>query len=390
MAASANSNGHAAPVGSDFLTLRQVVKLAGCHENTARRASDAGELKVYRLPSGHRRWARNDIYDWLGIENPGEPEQQPAAAVLIYARVSSHNQSKNYEKGSIDNDLGRQIERLKKVAAEKYECTNPIVFLDTASGLSFTRKGLLRLLNEILNGKLNHSILICTHKDRLARFGTEVILQICKSKNVEVVFTERTLDESGERELADDILGIVTHFSARVHGARASRTTSKTLSAETITLAKALHDAGNSVPQIVAKLAQEGHRAENGGRISYHAVTKYMKNKLLLQILPVRPKTNLQDYVDQCLEAAEPHCRIATRDIYEHYCSWCKSRNEFPAKINKLSQLLGKLGFKRAYQIGDQRAKGYSGLKIKGENKHQYLKQIRRQPQSVQSSSNDR
>jgi hypothetical protein len=60
--------------------------------------------------------------------------------------------------------------------------------------------------------------------------------------------------------------------------------------------------------------------------------------------------------------------------------------NESPAKINKLSQLLGKLGFKRAYQIGDQRAKGYSGLKIKGENKHQYLKQIR--TQLNQSTSN--
>jgi len=73
------------------------------------------------------------------------------------------------------------------------------VFLDTASGLSFTRKGLLRLLNEILNGKFNHSILICTHKDRLARFGTEVILQICKSKNIEVVFTEKEMDDSQEK-----------------------------------------------------------------------------------------------------------------------------------------------------------------------------------------------
>src|SRR5690349_3291968 len=104
MAASANSNGDAAPVGRDFLTLREVVKLAGCHENTIRRASDAGELKAYRLPSGHRRWTRSDVFAWLGIDDVN-PAQQPAAAVLIYARVSSHKQSKNYEKGSVDNDL---------------------------------------------------------------------------------------------------------------------------------------------------------------------------------------------------------------------------------------------------------------------------------------------
>src|SRR4051812_1505061 len=139
MAATADSTAQAAHSPSQFLTMREVVRLAGTHENTIRRASDSGELKVYRLPSGHRRWNRADIFSWLGIEDV-EPAQQPAGAVLIYARVSSHKQSKGIEKGELNNDLGRQIERLKKVAAEKYECTNPIVFLDTASGLSFTRK----------------------------------------------------------------------------------------------------------------------------------------------------------------------------------------------------------------------------------------------------------
>ena len=118
MAATANSNGDAAPVGIDFLTLREAVKLTNCHENTIRRASDSGELKAYRLPSGHRRWNRTDIFSWLGIEDV-KPADQAVAKVLIYARVSSHKQSKGIEKGELNNDLGRQIERLKKVAAEK-------------------------------------------------------------------------------------------------------------------------------------------------------------------------------------------------------------------------------------------------------------------------------
>jgi hypothetical protein len=213
----------------------------------------------------------------------------------------------------------------------------------------------------------------------LARFGTEVILQICKSKNIEVVFTEKEMDESQEKELADDLIAIITHFAAKTHGARASKTTTKVLSAETIKLARELHDAGNSIPQIVARLSKEGHRAEDGSKVSYHAVTKYVvKNKLLLEILPSRPKTNLQEYSDEFVQKAEPHARISTKAIYAHYCNWCRARNESPAKINKLSHHLGKLGFKRAYQIGDQRAKGYSALKIKGEHFHLYLKQIRK------------
>jgi putative resolvase len=378
MAAETNSRAEAARCGREFLTLREVVSLAGCHFNTIRRSSDAGELKVYKLPSGHRRWRRTDVFDWLGIKD-AQPEQQPASQIIIYARVSSHKQSKGIEKGELNNDLGRQIERLKKVAAEKYLCNEPIVFLDTASGLSFTRKGLNRLLNDILGGKFNNSILICTHKDRLARFGAEIILQICKSKNIEVVFTEKEMDESQERELADDLIAIITHFAARTHGARAAKTTTKVLSAETIKLAKQLHDAGNSIPQIVAKLSKEGHRAQDGGKISYHAIAKYVvHNRLLLEILPARPKTNLQEYAEQFFEPAEPHARISTKSIYQHYCSWCRARNESPAKINRLSQLIGKLGYQRAYQIGDQRAKGYAALRIKGETHHLHLKQIRR------------
>jgi hypothetical protein len=144
-------------------------------------------------------------------------------------------------------------------------------------------------------------------------------------------------------------------------------------------LAKSLHDAGNSIPQIVSKLLKEGHRAQDGGAISYHSIAKYVvHNRLLLEILPARPKTNLQEYVEQFFEPAEPHARISTKAIYNHYCSWCKARDESPAKINRLSQLIGKLGYQRAYQIGDQRAKGYAALKIKGETLHLHLKQIRK------------
>jgi hypothetical protein len=74
------------------------------------------------------------------------------------------------------------------------------------------------------------------------------------------------MDDSQERELADDLIAIITHFAAKTHGARAAKTTTKVLSAETITLARHLYDAGNSIPQIVNYLKAEGHKAEDGGR----------------------------------------------------------------------------------------------------------------------------
>jgi hypothetical protein len=187
------------------------------------------------------------------------------------------------------------------------------------------------------------------------------------------------MDESQEKELADDVLAVVTHFSARVHGARASKTNIKIIPAETIALIKQLHDSGQSIPQIVSYLKREKITAENGSSISYHCIAKYLNNKLLIEVLPARPTTNLQDYCNARLVAAEPHCRIATIDIYNDYLKWCKAKNTPPAKINKLSHLLGKLGFERSYAVDStKRIKGYAGLKIKGENKHQFIKQIRK------------
>ena len=193
-----------------------------------------------------------------------------------------------------------------------------------------------------------------------------------------VVFTEKELDESGEKELADDLIAIITHFAAKTHGARAAKTTTKILAAETISLIKQRYDSGQSIPQIVSYLKAEKLTAEDGTVISYHCIAKYLNNKLLLEVLPTRPTTNLQDYCEERLEADEPHCRIASIDIYNDYVRWCESKNLPAAKINKLSHQLGKLGYSRSYATGARRFKGYAGVKIKGENKHQYLKQIRK------------
>ena len=376
MEATADSNGDAARTANGFLTMREVVRLAGTHENTIRRASDSGELKAYKLPSGHRRWNRADVFSWLGIAD--SPAAQPTAAVIIYARVSSHKQSRGLADGNTDNDLGRQIERLKKAAAELYKCKNPIIYQDTGSGLSFSRKGLNRLINEILNNKYNNSILLCSFRDRLARFGTELIKIICKHHNIEIQYTEKEMDESQEKELADDVLAVVTHFSARVHGARASKTTTKVLAPDVIALVKNLYDAGQSIPQIVAHLKAEKLTSEDGGEISYHCISKYLNNKLLREILPAKPTTNLQDYAAARLIAGPPNCRIATIDIYNDYVAWCKARKQPIAKINKLSELLGKLGYQRSYAVGEKRIKGYAGVMIKGGNTHTLIRQIRR------------
>lgn len=87
--------------------------------------------------------------------------------------------------------------------------------------MNYHKKGLKRLLNDILNGKIGR--LVIAHKDRLLRFGAELVFAICEAKNVEVVVLNQGGDTTFEEDLAKDVLEIITVFSARLYGSRSRK-----------------------------------------------------------------------------------------------------------------------------------------------------------------------
>lgn len=88
--------------------------------------------------------------------------------------------------------------------------------------MNYYKKGLTKLLNLILEGKVKR--LVLTHKDRLLRFGAELVFSICEAKEVEVIIINKG-DENikFEEELAEDVLEIITVFSARLYGGRSKK-----------------------------------------------------------------------------------------------------------------------------------------------------------------------
>jgi predicted site-specific integrase-resolvase len=65
--------------------------------------------------------------------------------------------------------------------------------------------------------------LVLTHKDRLLRFGSELIFALCEAKQIEVVIINKGDEVSFEEELTKDVLGIITVFSARLYGSRSRK-----------------------------------------------------------------------------------------------------------------------------------------------------------------------
>lgn len=84
--------------------------------------------------------------------------------------------------------------------------------------MNYSKRGLRELLNLISQKSIGR--LVITHKDRLLRFGAELVFSMCEMSNIEVVIVNSGEEASFEEELASDVLEIITVFSARMYGAR--------------------------------------------------------------------------------------------------------------------------------------------------------------------------
>mgnify|MGYP003589483066 CR=1 FL=1 len=79
-----------------------------------------------------------------------------------------------------------------------------------------------KLLNLILEGQVRR--LVLTHKDRLLRFGAELVFAICEAKEVEVIIINKGEENVRfEEALAKDVLEIITVFSACLYGSRSNK-----------------------------------------------------------------------------------------------------------------------------------------------------------------------
>lgn len=194
------------------VNIKKAAQELGVSQATLRRWEAAGKIAVERTPKGHRRY---DLAKLLKIAPRSVVGSN--SVTVCYARVSSNDQKK---------DLERQISVLESFCAANgwiYE-----VLSDLGSGLNYQKKGLKKLIKAICSGNVNR--LVITHKDRLMRFGAELIFALCESFGTEVVIINLKEQSSFEDDLVQDVLEIITVFSARLYGAR-SRKNKKLLDA---------------------------------------------------------------------------------------------------------------------------------------------------------------
>jgi excisionase family DNA binding protein len=189
-----------------LVSISKAARLLGVSETTLRRWDKEGRLPSIKTEGGHRRYDISKIRP----ETIRKFEFSDSRKTIAYARVSSHDQKP---------DLERQKQVLE-LFCSKNGWTFEVVS-DLGSGMNYHKKGLKRLLDAILDDRVGR--LVVTHKDRLLRFGAELIFAVCESKGVEVVIINKGEDTTFEEDLATDVLEIITVFSARLYGSRSKK-----------------------------------------------------------------------------------------------------------------------------------------------------------------------
>jgi putative resolvase len=182
------------------LTPQEAGTLLGVTVRTLHRWELDGKIKSTRTAGGHRRY---DIADL--INNKSDTQ-----LTVGYARVSSHDQK---------DDLTRQVIVLESYCAKHgwgFE-----IIQDLGSGMNYKKKGLIRLIKLITSYQVER--LVVTHKDRLLRFGSDLIFTLCEQFGTEVIIINRSDDSTFEEDLASDVLEIITVFSARLYGSRSHK-----------------------------------------------------------------------------------------------------------------------------------------------------------------------
>ncbi|HFK1428278.1 MULTISPECIES: IS607 family transposase [Bacillota] len=195
-----------------FLTQKQAMDFLNVSRMTILSYEEKGLLSPVRTAGSHRRYLQSELEKLMGIDTQTSSKKNTQRA-FIYARVSTKKQA---DAGNLE----RQVQRLQNYCNEqRFEIVQ--TYTEVASGINENRQQLHRMLKQIEKKEVQY--VIVEYKDRLARFGYSYLESFCTSHGVTIIAIETKMEKSLNEEMVEDMISIITSFSARLYGQRGSR-----------------------------------------------------------------------------------------------------------------------------------------------------------------------
>ena len=189
-----------------LMSIGKFAKQIGVNVATVRKMEKTGELIPAHISNGGTRYYSTDQ-----LKNFCQTDNDVKEKIVIgYCRVSTSSQK---------DDLETQVENVKSyMIAKGYQYE---IIKDIGSGINYNKKGLKQLIDMINNQEVSKIVVL--YKDRLVRFGYELIEYLCFINKVELEIIDHT-EKSKEEELTDDLIQIITVFANRLYGQRSKKT----------------------------------------------------------------------------------------------------------------------------------------------------------------------
>lgn len=186
-----------------LLSIAKVAKILSVTPQTLRNWDKNNTLKpALTKNNGYRYYNAIDIEELI--------HKHDKKITIGYCRVSSKKQ---------EDDLQRQIKNVKMfMMAKGYQFK---IIEDIGSGINYHKNGLNELINEVMAKKVERVVVL--YKDRLLRFGFELLENIFKNYNCAIEVIDNT-EKTEEQELVEDLIQIVTVFSCKLQGKRSKKT----------------------------------------------------------------------------------------------------------------------------------------------------------------------
>ena len=183
-----------------YYSSKKVTEILGVTAQTLRNWDKEGKLKpAYTKSNGYRYYSEESVLAYTQ-----ERKTKKNLNVIGYARVSSKKQS---------DDLERQVNNLKSYISSKYDSFD--IITDIGSGINYNKPGLKKLIEKI--NKKEVDLIIVLYKDRLLRFGFELVEYFAELNNVKIEVLDK-IDKNQDQELVEDLVQIVTVFSCKLQG----------------------------------------------------------------------------------------------------------------------------------------------------------------------------
>lgn len=190
----------------------ETARIIGVTTETLRNYEDSGLIKFFRSQGGHRLIEREELLQFLDSKGLLLDDTANTKRDVIYARVSSHEQKAR-------GDLDRQA---MHILENQNELQNPLVLKEVGSGLNDKRKELQKLIQMVLDGKVNR--VYVTYRDRLTRFGYHYLESVFLAKGVEIiVLNDASQEKDVQQELVEDMMSLIASFSGKLYGLRSHK-----------------------------------------------------------------------------------------------------------------------------------------------------------------------